>query len=179
MNVLIVYSSAFGSTKKVASQIASNLKKMADFTITLQSVDETGSLKEYDTVIIGSSIRANRILANVRDFIARFKTELSQKNIFFFVVCLTAKCNEGRNKAKREYIEPVFANYPQITPISIEAFGGKIETKSFNPVMKKLMRHVVDQAGLPQDTSIDLIDHDSINQWSDFIKQELYEKIKS
>lgn len=176
MSVLVIYSSAFGSTKKVASRIASSLRD-SQFPVTLQSVDETHSLKGYDTVIIGSSIRASRILANVRDFIARFKIELSEKNLFFFVVCLTAKCEKGRDKAKREYINPVFAKYPSIKPLSIEAFGGKIETKTFNPVMQKIMRRVVDQAGLPRDTDIDLTDDGSIENWIKDIKQKLYAKV--
>ncbi|MDZ7724541.1 MAG: flavodoxin domain-containing protein [candidate division KSB1 bacterium] len=163
----------------MASHIASNLQEESEFSVKLQSVDETGSLDEFDTIIIGSSIRAHRILANVRDFMARHKNDLNAKKIFFFVVCLTAKCDEGRSKAKRKYIDPVFQKYPTIKPISTEAFGGKIETDKFNPVMKNLMRHVVDQAGLAQDSSIDLTDREHVDNWTETIKQKLHKVSES
>lgn len=177
MNILIIYSSAFGTTQKTAEKIG-NVLKAAQFSVTVLSIDQTHSLDGYDTVIMGSSIRASRILANVRDFIGRFKNDLASKNLFFFVVCLTAKCEKGRKTAIEDYINPVFEKYPELVPVDTQAFGGKIEADKFNPVMKRMMRRVVNQAGLPDKNNIDVTNTSNIEDWANKLVKILKTKIK-
>jgi menaquinone-dependent protoporphyrinogen IX oxidase len=137
------------------------------------SIDDVEDISEYDGIIIGTSVRADRPLANVRDFFSRYRRFLEKKKTAFFVVCLSANCAERREKVKTDYIQNFLTTYPDIKPISIEAFGGKIDFDKLNPVMQSLMRRVLEKTGLPTQGSIDTRDWDFIESWAEHLKHKL------
>ncbi|MBN2414099.1 flavodoxin domain-containing protein [candidate division KSB1 bacterium] len=173
MKILIVYSSGYGSTKEVAERIGKLLGEEKSFEITMSSIDLVSSILEYDGIIVGSSVRADLPLANVRDFFARERFVLPGKKVAFFAVCLAANCEEGREKIKKNFIMPIFENYPKIKLLAAEAFGGKIDFEKLNPVMKNLMKKVLKKTGLPTEGSIDTRDWDFIDSWAIDIRQKL------
>lgn len=173
MNALIAYSSGLGSTKEVAEEIANILGESDSINVDLKTVDDVGELENYDAVIIGSSVRADRPLANVRDFFARFRHILPKKKTALFAVCLSANCESGKDKVKSEYLSQITEKYPKLNPVSLGAFGGKIDFDQLNPVMQKLMERVLDKTGIPQKGSVDTRDWEYIRSWS----QELVEKL--
>jgi menaquinone-dependent protoporphyrinogen oxidase len=175
MNILITYSSGYGSTREVAETIAEILRTEEQFKVQVMTVDHVESLSSHDAVIIGCSVRADKPLANIRDFFARFRNELSQKKIALFVVCLSANSKEGREKVKRDYLPPFLEKYPNIEPINMEAFGGKIDFDRLNPVMKSLMKKVLEKTGLPATGSIDTRDWAFIASWAESVKSQLKE----
>ena len=166
MNILITYSSGFGSTREIAFKIDDVLKENFGFNIETKSIDDINDLAPYDTVIVGSSVRADRPLANVRDFFARFRSVLDKKSFVLFAVCLTANCEQGRDKVKKDYLSQITEKYPEMEPVAIEAFGGKIDFDQLNPVMQGLMRRVLEKTGLPVNGSVDTRDWDFINTWT-------------
>ena len=173
MKILIAYSSGYGSTKEVAERISTTLEQEKSIEITLSSIDNVSSIFEYDGIIIGSSVRADLPLANVRDFIARERFVLPGKKVAFFAVCLSANCKEGRENIKTNYIQPLFDHYPEFTLLSTEAFGGKIDFEKLNPVMKSLMKKVLEKTGLPTEGSIDTRDWEFIESWASELRQKL------
>lgn len=130
MQVLILYSSGYGSTKEVSQLIGRVIKEEQNFQVTIQSIDEANEIAKYDAIVVGSSVRADRPLANVRDFFARYRYILPEKKIALFAVCLTAKDAKGREKVEKEYLSQITTKYPQLDPVKIGAFGGKIDRKS-------------------------------------------------
>jgi len=172
MKILIAYSSGYGSTKEVAEKITEILHKEKSFEITFSSIDTVTTIFEYDGIIVGSSIRADLPLANVRDFFARERFVLPGKKVAFFAVCLSANCEEGRENIKKDFILPLFEKYPEINLLSAEAFGGKIDFDKLNPVMKNLMKRVLEKTGLPTNGSIDTRDWDFIESWAIDIRQK-------
>ncbi|RPH93369.1 MAG: hypothetical protein EHM72_16395, partial [Calditrichaeota bacterium] len=162
MNVLIAYSSGYGTTREIAEKIAGVLGETGGLKITLQSIDDIEDIKEFDAVIVGSSVRAERPLANVRDFFARNSDKLAKKKVAIFAVCLTANSDVGRDKVKNEYISHITDKYPAIIPISIEAFGGKIDFDRLNPVMQQLMRSVLKKTGVETSGTVDTRDWEFI-----------------
>lgn len=173
MKILITYSSGFGSTAEVSEEIGKVLAEEEEFEVDVQSIDDITEISEYDTIVVGSSVRADRPLANVRDFFAKFRFELAQKNLALFAVCLTANSKEGKEKVKREYLSQIIDKYPQLHFMSAEAFGGKIDFDKLNPVMQDLMIRVLEKTGLPTTGSVDTRDWDFIRQWAQEIKKKL------
>jgi len=173
MRVLVTYSSAFGTTKEVAEYIAVTLNTDPSFQVALRPVDEVESVDEFDSVIVGSSIRADRILANVRDFLTRYRKSLVFKKFSLFVVCLTASTEEGRDKAKRKYIDQELERYPEIQPLNTAAFGGRISSANLNPVMQILMKRVLNEIGLPNKEEINAQDWDTIRRWTQKLRDQL------
>ncbi len=166
MKLLISYSSGFGSTREVAEKISEILAQKDNFSVEVQSIDNVGSITDYDGLVVGTSVRADRPLANVRDFFATHKKELETKKLALFAVCLSANNQEGRERVIQDYLAQIVTRYPQIQFVSVEAFGGKIDFDKLNPVMKSLMKRVLQKTGLPSEGSIDTRDWDIIGEWA-------------
>ncbi len=173
MRILIAYSSGLGSTEEVSQEIARVLAEGAQFEVEVVSIDDVQDIDPYDSVIVGSSVRADRPLANVRDFFAVHRYELPKKKFAIFAVCLAANNEEGRAKVKREYLSQILDKYPNLNPIGVEAFGGKINFDQLNPVMQGLMRHVLAKTGLPTTGSIDTRNWDFIRTWAKLLRDKL------
>ena len=173
MKILITYSSGLGSTEEVSQEIANVLVEDSHFKVEVLSIDDVQNIDPYDSIIVGSSVRADRPLANVRDFFAAHRFELPKKKFALFAVCLAANNEEGRNKVKREYLSQILDKYPNLSPIGVEAFGGKINFDKLNPVMQSLMRHVLAKTGLPTTGSVDTRDWDFIRNWAKSIREKL------
>ncbi|HPG40493.1 MAG TPA: flavodoxin domain-containing protein [bacterium] len=166
MKVLILYSSGYGSTKEIAEKISAIFAEQKAIQTTVTSIDNVNAIDDYDGLIIGSSVRADLPLANVRDFIVRERFVLPTKKVAFFAVCLAANCDHGRDEIKKNFIMPVFSKYPEIKLVSMEAFGGKIDFDKLNPVMKNLMIKVLEKTGLPTAGSVDTRDWEFISSWA-------------
>jgi len=173
MNVLVTYSSGYGTTKEVSEKIGKLFSEKGE-TVTVQAVDAVQDLKDYDAVIVGSSIRADRPMANIRDFFARHNHTLGKKQLAIFAVCLAANCEEGRKKVKDEYIAQITEKFPHLKPISTEAFGGKIDFEQLNPVMQQLVKSVLKKTGIETEGSIDTRDWNYIDSWA----LELLDKLR-
>ena len=166
MNVLVTYSSGYGSTKEVAEKIAGVLKKECSITITISSIDVVEEIDQYDGIVIGSSVRADLPLANVRDFLARERRILPLKKVAFFAVCLAAACEDGRMDIINNFINPLFKKYPDIHLIESEAFAGKVNFEQMNPVMQELTKTVLKRKGIDASSSVDIRNWDYIEAWS-------------
>ncbi|HNY89960.1 MAG TPA: flavodoxin domain-containing protein [bacterium] len=173
MQILITYSSGFGTTREVAEKIGQILQKADLLSVDLLPIDEVSTVAPYDTVILGSSIRAGHPLANMVDFIALHRHHLESKRVAIFLVCLCANSEEGRCKAMEDQLPQLLRRFPNLHPFAVEAFGGKIDFDKLNPVMRKLMRHVLEQSGLPADGSVDTRDWKLIEQWALRLRDEL------
>ena len=85
MKVLMTYSSGYGSTKEVAERITEILVNNSDLQLTLLSIDDVQDVTNFDAIIVGSSVRADRPLANVRDFFAKHSDTLEKKHLAIFL----------------------------------------------------------------------------------------------
>ncbi|HNR66892.1 MAG TPA: flavodoxin domain-containing protein [bacterium] len=176
MKVLMAYSSGFGTTKEIAEKLADILAEPEKIKVEILPIDQIGDLKEFDAIVVGTSVRADRPTANVRDFFTIHHRELIDKKVALFVVCLSANCREGREKVKHEAIQQIIEKYPDIQPLSIEAFGGRIDFDRLNPVMQSLMKKVLLKSGLPDQGSIDTRDWAFIAQWGEALKAKLLQE---
>ncbi|MDZ7371684.1 MAG: hypothetical protein ONB12_10995, partial [candidate division KSB1 bacterium] len=130
-------------------------------------------VEAFDAVVIGSSVRAERPLANVRDFFALNRDVLAQKKVALFAVCLAAATDEGREKVRRDYLGFITEKYPELKFLSSEAFGGKIDLQRLNPIMRRLMQRVLQEHGLPITERIDTRDWQFIEAWALGLKEKL------
>ncbi len=173
MKILLAYSSGYGATREVAQEIAAVLQDEYKLAVDVQPISYQESLEAYDVIIIGSSVRADHPLASTRDFFAAHRQELVQKKVALFMVCLTASTPEGKEKVKKEYISQILSKYPDISPVSIEAFGGKVDFDRLNPVMQQLVQSVMKQAGVSPDQSMDARNWQDIKAWARSLAEKL------
>lgn len=165
-NVLITYSSGYGATREVAEEIGRVLQDENSFSVTSKSIHECENIDEFDAVVLGSSVRADKPLANARDFFSTHRYALTQKKLALFVVSITAATPSGVDIAKNEYVTQLHDRYPWLSPVSVAAFGGKVDFDKLNPVMQSLVKNVMKEKGVNGNGSFDARNWDDIRAWA-------------
>jgi menaquinone-dependent protoporphyrinogen oxidase len=90
-NTLVIYSSVDGHTQKISSKIAEHIKHHANVDLTSLVDAQSLSLKNYQQVIIGASIRYGNYRKELFEFIEKNLDELSSKENAFFSVNVVAR----------------------------------------------------------------------------------------
>ena len=173
--ILVTYSSGYGATKEVAEEVANVLKNYPEFKVVTQGIHECEHVDEFDAIILGSSIRADKPLANARDFFSTHRFTLAEKKIALFVVSITAATPTGVEIAEKTYVTQLHDRYPWLSPISVAAFGGKIDFDKLNPVMQNLVRNVMKEKGVNGNGSFDARNWDDIRAWADSVASKIKE----
>lgn len=122
--ILIAYASRAGSTTEVAERIGETLKGLG-FEVEVKNVKEVTTISHYDGIIIGSAVRMFKLLPETMKFANRFRKEIQNKPVAYFIVCLTMQedTEKSRDQAKK-YIKPLLEIKE---PISVGLFGGKMD----------------------------------------------------
>jgi len=170
MDILLTYSSGYGSTREIAKRIASILCQDTCLQIKVEKIDKVQDIKKYDTVIIGCSIRAGEITANVRDFFSAHHYELAQKNVFFFVSGITAHDTASIQKIKNETVRPFLAKYSKLNVVDSSVCGGQIDLSQLNFVMRSFVESLLQQYNIPILPNVDTRNWEEIEGWAARIK---------
>ena len=93
-NTLVIYSSVDGHTQKISSKIAEQIKHQANVDLTSLVDAQSISLKNYQQIIIGASIRYGNYRKELFEFIEKNLDELSSKENAFFSVNVVARKKE-------------------------------------------------------------------------------------
>ena len=171
MRVLVAHASGYGATQEVAKEIAGVLAH--EHQVDLHPLGQVKSLEAYDAVVIGSSFRAGRWLGAMNRFLGRFQAELSRKLVVIFTVCLTARTQEGSRRVVGEFMPKLLARFPEVKPLTTEAFGGVLDFQRYSPVLRAMMRRVATQEGLPTAGLQDFRDWQAIRQWAQDLSRQL------
>jgi menaquinone-dependent protoporphyrinogen oxidase len=135
--MLIAYGGNYDSTKEIAQYMAGIITRMGA-SIDVKGVDEIRNISKYDSVIIGSAVRMDKLLGKTLKFARRFAESLCEKRTAYFVTCITMKNDtpETREKASG-FLNPLC----QIKePVGKGLFGGKLEYGKIGFLWKTLAR---------------------------------------
>jgi menaquinone-dependent protoporphyrinogen oxidase len=131
MNILIIYSTSDGHTKKICDHITSSILKTNNL-VTLKSINEVTRLElvEFDKIIIGASIRYGKHSEAITQFISENQDLLDAKpNAFFSVNVVARKLEKSRPETN-----PYLIKYlKKITwkPKNLAVFAGKIDYSKY------------------------------------------------
>ena len=122
---LIAYETKGGATEEAARKIADILRSKYQLEVDLVDLREQKvlDLAQYRSVVIGGGVRGGRVYSKVLKFL---KNDFSGKQIAFFTSSSWAGTPGSYENAKAKFVENTLAKYPNINPISTEAFGGRI-----------------------------------------------------
>jgi menaquinone-dependent protoporphyrinogen oxidase len=129
---LIVYETKGGATAEAARKLADVLRSKYQLEVDLIDLKEqkVPDLSQYRNVVVGGGVRGGRIYSKALKFL---KNDFSDKRVAFFVSSSWAGTPGSYETAKARFVENTLAKYPNINPISTEAFGGRIR------IMRKTM----------------------------------------
>ena len=152
--VLITYGTAAGSTAEVAKAVGEEMEK-AGAVVDVKPVEEVEDLEGYDAVVVGTAVRAFRILSNTRRFMRKHKRALNQVPAAYFLVCLTMGEDTPENvKQAIGYAKPMIKIKE---PVDLGLFGGCLKHDALTGVFAKAMKNVPEQ---------DHRDWDKIRAWA-------------
>jgi menaquinone-dependent protoporphyrinogen oxidase len=142
---LIVYASKMGAAEASAFEIARVLREKFQLQVDLVDLRKNPkpNPEEYENVIIGSGVRMGKIYAEFMDFL---NLNLRGKRIAAYISSGESQEPGKREIAIKKYILDNLVKYPDLQPISIEAFGGKAHFLGINFWSNFDLRKVTDWA---------------------------------
>lgn len=152
--ILIAYTTNAGSTEDVACEIAAAVAAPDDV-VEVKRLEEVSSLEDWDIVIVGAPMILGWSRAAVR-FVKKHRKTLASKQVAYFCTAMALTAPTGSNppgwppvyldpdlpsppKNPRwlsmkeryamlsNYLRPVLGAAPEVKPLSVALFGGKLE----------------------------------------------------
>ena len=169
--ILVCYGTRYGSAGEIAENIGEILRNRgATAEIVNLKKNKVKNLETFDLVIVGSGIQMGKWTKEPLKFIKKNLVILSRKKVALFVSCMTAAKPESCNQARRDYLDNIAADFPEIIPISMGLFGGLIDTLKGNIMTKAIMQTLAKsfvEDGEESSERIDLRDWEQIRIWTE------------
>lgn len=166
-NILIVYASTHGHTRRIAERIADTMRADgAD--VALAHADGAPAPTGYDAVVVGASIHAGHHQREVVTWASRHRTRLAVLPTAFFSVCLTAADDTDEARADtRRYLDE-FAEATGWTPTRATTFAGALQYREYDFMTRLIMRLMMRKGHHPTETSrdYDYTDWDAVERFA-------------
>ncbi|MBN1798943.1 MAG: hypothetical protein JW822_10215 [Spirochaetales bacterium] len=127
MKTLIIYGTRKGCTKKCANILA---KKINARVVDIKKAYQI-NLSDYNTVIIGSSIRIGKIVKKLKNWTSKNQKDLLTKQIGFFICSGDTKQNYIEMNYPAQLVEHAFAT---------AYFGGELNIEDFGAIMRFMLK---------------------------------------
>lgn len=149
MKFLILFASKYGATEKCANLLSEKLN--GDVTITNLKENKNITLSDYDKIIIGASVYAGSIQAEVKNFCAANSNLLLSKPFALFLSCMS----DGKEEIK-SYVERFFSNELINHAIVIDSLGYGFNFGKMNFFEKLIIKMVVKSKNKKGESNIKL-----------------------
>ena len=122
---LVAYETKSGATEESARKIADVLRSKFNLEVDLVDlkVQNVSDCAQYKNIVVGGGVRAGKVYGKA---LKCLENDFSGKKVAFFISAGQAGSPETYEKAKAKFAEDTLARYPNIKPVSWEAFGGRM-----------------------------------------------------
>lgn len=161
--VLVAYGTRTGTTASVAEFIGEILcAEGADADV--RDVQEAEDVAAYDAVVLGSAIRAGKLMPEILSFAEENQTKLQAMPLAAFVVCATIQEDTEEN---REEVAGYLAPLRELVQPDIEGyFAGAIDRSKLSLPLRLMLKVMKAEDG-------DWRDWDVIRAWAGLLPQAL------
>lgn len=164
--ILVAYATSKGSTGEVAEVIGEVLQT-AGASVDVRRAKEVKDVSQYEAVVAGTGIHAGRIYGELTRFLERNKATLCDIPVAYFVVCLMmVDPTEEHCKEAAAYLDPLRTAFPDIKPVDVGLFGGKMDFKKLSLPIRTIIKAMNSPEG-------DFRDWDAIRAWAASIAPQL------
>ena len=139
MQNLIIYSTTDGQTISIAEKIGEVLENSKVISI---ADAETLNLNDFETIVIGASIRYGKHKPEVYKFIKDNLEILDAKKNAFFSVNVVARKPEKNTPDTNPYMQK-FLELSKWSPKNLSVFAGKIDYPQYKFVDKQMIRFIM------------------------------------
>jgi flavodoxin len=107
--ILVAYGTRAGSTAEIADAVGKKLVS-GGAEVDVMSVKNVQNINGYQAVVLGSAIRAGKVLPEILAFVKEHKSELQKKPVAYFVVGMTLREDTSeKRKTVDAYLDPLRA----------------------------------------------------------------------
>ena len=142
-NILIIYSTTDGHTKKICERLQDVMEQQAH-EVTLISINDSPQLdlSLFDKIVIGASIRYGKHRPGVTEYINRHAELLASKPGAFFSVNVTAR-KPNKNTPETNPYMPKFLKQIHWQPDKLAVFAGKIDYPRYTFFDRNMIRFIM------------------------------------
>ena len=171
-DVLIIYSSTDGHTKKICNRISNLMNNKHEIKIISLDDVKKYDLLSFSKIIIGASIRYGKHSKELYKFINLNQNILHQKKSAFFSVNVVARKSEKNSAETNPYIKN-FLNISKWRPNKISVFAGKVDYPNYNFIDKYIIKFIMFITKGPTDTSqsYEFTDWSKVDDFSQELKK--------
>jgi menaquinone-dependent protoporphyrinogen IX oxidase len=124
---LIAYETKQGASKEAAETLVHILRSKYNIDVDVVDLKKQRylpDLAQYRNVVVGAGVRGGRVYGKTLKFL---KNDFSGKHLAFFTCSSWGGTPGSHDNAKARLVDKMLSTkYPQLNPISTEAFGGRI-----------------------------------------------------
>lgn len=164
--ILILFSTVDDHTKKISTYLQNRLVEEGH-EVVVHVLEDGVALEEYDTIIIGASIRYGRHNEKVYEFIKTYKEKLDEKaNAFFSVNIVARKPNKDRpdtNPYMKRFLRQIAWK-----PKNLAVFAGKLDYQKYSLLDRQMIRFIMFLTKGPTDptSEIEFTDWDDVDRFA-------------
>ena len=168
---LIVYGTRYGATTETCAVIQKILEKEYDQHVEIWNLENWHAcpdLNDYDNVIIASGIEYGEWTKNAKKYLS---ADFGDKKIAIFISSAFAGDDEQHEFAYQKFLVDEIAKHPNLKPVAIAAFGGRIpkeELPNFIKSPKNLLPAIVTEGMITRlhEYQYDNRNWDVIEKWA-------------
>lgn len=155
MNILVLYSTTEGQTKKVAGRIAAISREAGHEAVLrdMASDQPTPPLGSFDAVICAASVHQGYHQVSAIDFVSAYASELNERLSAFVSISLSAAVPEGEEEARRYVAE--FSKKTGWKPAKILLVGGALHPAKYDYFEQEVVKNLLRQKGVADDMMSD------------------------
>jgi menaquinone-dependent protoporphyrinogen oxidase len=155
MNILIVYGSTEGHTKKIADFLKNEALNSNHHATVVPASDKCIAPHDFDTVIIASSIHAGQYSNEIMDYVVNHVEVLNFLPSAFLSVGLSITRKDPEVLKQLEETTQRFLHITKWAPLVTEQVAGALLYTQYGFFKKMLVRSIMKKAGGDTDTSRD------------------------
>ena len=141
-SVLVAYATRYDSTQEVAEAVAATLRERG-LEVDIQPMRKVRTLEGYRAVVLGAALYIGRWHKDARRFLSRHREALTERPVAIFALG-PLHTDEKEWQGSRAQLDQELAQFPWLTPVALELFGGKFDPAklhfpwSFLPALKNM-----------------------------------------
>ena len=155
MNILLVYGTTEGQTRKIAAFLKAELEKTKHTVTLCDATDNPVSPEGYDAILIGASMHIQKYQTSILNYIQNHKKQLNTLHSAFLSVSLTAAADDETSWKELKDITVAFLSDTGWKPGMVEYVAGALRFTEYDFLKKFIMRQIAKKAGRPTDASHD------------------------